>query len=283
MISLLKSTSNGAADRFRAMDKVWKFEEYDYTKNTVGSVVPMEQVVSRIVEAYLHRKKGLTDFAALVDSMDFKDQNQQVVGGTKTLSEVRLEMPTKGRFVRDILYNSDDEDSEGSDDVFVQNPLLNRNNFVRRVYELAGNDFKNIKYAEAQAFLREIKYLDKDQYFKITEQEFRDCKDDPSFDLSQNNGFGLTAFLVTVARLRAVPEDKLDNNLSTMKWEGLVKFCLKWMGIISVGVVAAWLLKKMFSMLFSKIVEPLGVEEGPQYDGTKTAKMRAPAKVPYAG
>lgn len=314
MIELLRTSGADARQRLELMNRVWTFKEYDFTNSLSGSVVHVVAVVERIVDAYRRRKQGLTDFTSLINDIDFSKLQLDVQPYQKPTRQTLLKrvefVEPKGR----VTDSGDDDETDlkfvdnlsaeeemfrnsaganmrkhyafnddSDDELFIprSNPVQNRKDFVCRVLEKCNGDLLKLSYFDAQSFLRELKYLDKHEYYKVTNDEFVNCVDDPSVTLNCENGFSATAFLVMVARLRLVKEDQVNNGLPVTKWEGLVKFCLKWMGIISLGVVAIWLLKKMFTALFQKVVDPLGVPEGPHYDNAKVVKNQAPSRVPY--
>lgn len=286
MISALKKSGKTATERYRAMDRVWEFKEYNFLDNQCGSTVPMSDVVSRIVNAYTHRKKGLSDFSDLVNEISFSVVSPVTLGATPAgippsnmVAETQMPKRTVGHIARECIRRDSDFLDSSDDENFTGNPITNRKDFINRVLAV-NNCVYNLKYHEAQSFLKEIRFLDKMRYFNVTEDEFKNANDDPTHFVS-NWDFTSRSFLVVVARLRDIKEVQTSSTLPSLKWEGLVKYCLKWMGYISCGVVAALLLRKMFTMLFAKVVDPLGVIEGPNYDSAKAMRARAPAKVPY--
>lgn len=268
MIMKLKQAPVGTEDFYAAMDAVWTFSLYDFGTGTKGMRITVGALVKKIVDAHNSRQRGLNDFTALMDQLQLQDRDQTIGATPGTL--VQEEMPGGA-----AAFYEDESDDE---DYFMQhNPLLNRSEFIKRVFAAVNGEWDNMTYDKAQSLLREIKYMNIEHEFGVPREDFLCAQDDPTMDIK--HAFSTRErFLVTIARLRNVKEYKQDG-IVPERWRGLVKYMLISMGVVVGGVAAAFLLKKMFTMLFTALMKPLQTEQGPQYDGSKVLKTRAPAKV----
>ena len=254
MITHLSAVGNKALDFYNAMDAVWTFNEYDFGRGQEGERISVSRLVKKITQAHLDRKKGLTDFTNMMDGL------------------VEEQMY---KYRRIVETDSDDEDSHAR---YEYNPLQLRRQFIARVLRSVEGDLSKMTYASAQKFLKELKYIDMRSRYNIDPEDFINAKDDPDVVLNEEQ-IGSFHFCILVARLRNVAE-RSENGVIPERWNGLVSFLLKALGVVTVGVVAAVLLKKMFSMLFGAIMKPLGQEEqGPIYDGSKALKTKAPSRI----
>lgn len=275
MIDRLKIAPSQSKQFFAAMDDIWTFTVYNFSDGSVGRVMPISEVVQQIVEAYQHRKRGLTDFTALMEKLTIGGFDN--VTGT---SDLTIEQQIKEAFDEQMpTFGASAYDDSDDDDYPPMNPLECRRNFIARVLDSVGNDWKGLTYEKARKFLRELRYIDTFEQYKVSKSEL-DVAVDEQDRVIRPTSYMIPDFLVVYARLKQVSEDKVERGPKPERWEGLVKFMLKWMGIISVGVVTAMLLKKILTMLFHSIMRPLTEEQGPQYDGSKALRTRAPARIP---
>nr|WPV63382.1 MAG: polyprotein [Wufeng shrew picornavirus 6] len=258
MMAHMVQAGKSAAEFYNAMDAVWSFHRYDFLKGETGRRLTMQEVIADIVGLYKAHKQGRSDFSELLEGLSVNE-------------EMPARRPHLHRFWNS---NSDEEDEEESGDDEGER-MCKRFRFIQRV-RVVNSDISKIPYDKARDFLREVQNCDYLTHFGVTRSELGSSIDRDNFILNESSN-SKESFLVLISRLRAIKELPTAGKV---EWKGLVAHCLKWMGIIASGAAIALLLKKMLTMLFSKVLSPLVSEQGPNYDkGSRKMHTKAPSRL----